>query len=149
MAINTDGVRVGRGAIIRLGQIDIQQVEVLKGPQALFFGKNSPAGVVSFRSADPGDSLEVKGSVDYEFNAREWGGQVAVGGPLTETLGARIAIAGNKMKGWIKNNAPVIPGFTFAPPTSRSPDKEEFVVRGTLVFKPTGCQVHPPNPPRA
>lgn len=137
VAINIDGVQVGSGAIIRLGQIDIQQVEVLKGPQALFFGKNSPAGVVSFRSADPGDSLEVKGSVDYEFNAREWGGQVAVGGPLTETLGARIAIAGNKMKGWIKNNAQVIPGFTFAPPTSRSPDKEEFVVRGTLVFKPT------------
>ena len=137
VAINIDGVQVGSGAIIRLGQIDIQQVEVLKGPQALFFGKNSPAGVVSFRSADPGDTLEVKGSVDYEFNAREWGGQVAVGGPLTDTLGARIAIAGTTMKGWIKNNAQVIPGFTFDPGGRRSPNKEEIAVRGTLLFKPT------------
>ena len=137
VAINVDGVQVGSGSIMRIGQFDLAQVEVLKGPQALFFGKNSPAGVISIRSADPGDSFEVKGSLDYEFNAREAAAQVALGGPITDTLGARLAVAGSKMKGWMKNNAQVFPGFTYAPSTTRGPDKEEFLIRGTVVFKPS------------
>jgi iron complex outermembrane receptor protein len=136
VAINIDGVQVGAGQIIRLGQMDLQQVEVLKGPQALFFGKNSPAGVISMRSADPGDKLEVKGSVGYEFNAHEIVTDLAVGGPISDTLGIRVAGAYNKMRGWLKNTAQVIPGVTVAPPGRHSPDKEEIMLRGTLVWKP-------------
>ncbi len=139
VAINIDGVQVGAGQIIRLGQMDLQQVEVLKGPQALFFGKNSPAGVISMRSADPGDKLEVKGSVGYEFNARELVTDLAIGGPITDTLGARIAVGYNTMSGWLKNTAQAIPGFTFAPPGRRSPNKDELMLRGTLVFKPSSA----------
>ena len=47
----------------------MQQVEVLKGPQALFFGKSSTAGVISIRTADPGDLLEVIARQAYEFEA--------------------------------------------------------------------------------
>lgn len=136
VAINIDGVQVGSGTIIRLGQIDLQQIEVLKGPQALFFGKNSPAGVMSIRTRDPGDRLEVNGSIDYEFNAREVSGLVGIGGPLSDTLGARAVVSGNKMKGWIKNRVETIPGFGFGPSSSRSPDKEEIFFRGTVVYKP-------------
>ena len=137
VAINIDGVQVGSGTIIRLGQIDVQQIEVLKGPQALFFGKNSPAGVMSIRSKDPGDRFEVDGSLGYEFNAREIYGQVGAGGPITDTLGARVVVAGNQMKGWIKNKAETIPGFGFGPSSDRSPDKKEVFARGTLVWDPT------------
>ena len=59
VAIVFDGVSVNHGHIMKVSQIDMQQVEVLKGPQALFFGKNSPGGVVSFQSADPGDDFEI------------------------------------------------------------------------------------------
>lgn len=137
IAFNVDGVQVGSGAIVRLGQIDLQQIEVLKGPQALFFGKNSPAGVLSMRTADPGDRLEVKGSIDYEFNAREASAQLAVGGPITDTLGARVVVSGTKQRGWMTNTAQVIPGFTYAPASYHGPKKTEKFVRGTLVFKPT------------
>ena len=49
------------GQAFQVGFFDMPQVEVLKGPQALFFGKASPAGVISIRTNDPGDELEVIG----------------------------------------------------------------------------------------
>jgi outer membrane receptor protein involved in Fe transport len=51
--VNLDGVYYGQGRIINEGFFDMKQVEILRGPQALFFGKNASAGVISFRSADP------------------------------------------------------------------------------------------------
>ncbi|PEQ10714.1 hypothetical protein B2G71_20555 [Novosphingobium sp. PC22D] len=53
-----DGVQLSRGKIIGTTLFDIAQVEVMQGPQALYFGKNSPAGVISVRSAGPTDELE-------------------------------------------------------------------------------------------
>jgi iron complex outermembrane receptor protein len=41
VSFNIDGVQVARSSVRRLSQMDIAQIEVLKGPQALFFGKNS------------------------------------------------------------------------------------------------------------
>ena len=51
VAVNVDGVYYGQGRIINEGFFDMKQVEILKGPQALFFGKNSTSGVrlVHFR----------------------------------------------------------------------------------------------------
>src|SRR5690606_4667607 len=71
VSVNLDGVQISRGSTLRLGQIDMERIEILKGPQALFFGKNSPAGVISIKTADPGDSLEVIARTGYEFNADE------------------------------------------------------------------------------
>ncbi len=71
VAVSIDGAQVGRGAIVNSAFFDLDQVEILKGPQALFFGKNSPAGVVSIRSKNPGDELEGYARAGYEFEARE------------------------------------------------------------------------------
>lgn len=49
VAVNLDGMQLSRGKLAAVSLFDMQQVEVLKGPQALFFGKNSPAGVISAR----------------------------------------------------------------------------------------------------
>jgi iron complex outermembrane receptor protein len=71
VSFNIDGVQIAKGFVRRMADIDIGQVEVLKGPQALFFGKNSPAGIVSIRTADPTDALEGKVTVGYETEAGE------------------------------------------------------------------------------
>src|SRR3546814_8826731 len=47
-----------RSTVVLQGFFDLAQVEVMKGPQALFFGKNSTAGVISLTSANPTDELE-------------------------------------------------------------------------------------------
>src|SRR5687768_5756915 len=69
VSINIDGLQFSQGATFSVGLFDMAQVEVLKGPQSLFYGKSSPGGVISIRTADPGDQLEVTARAGYEFYA--------------------------------------------------------------------------------
>src|SRR5690606_34254130 len=46
VSANVDGVPISSAQILRAAQMDLKQIEVLRGPQALFFGKNSPAGII-------------------------------------------------------------------------------------------------------
>lgn len=105
VSVALDGVQTSSGRVATLGFFDLQQVEVLKGPQALFFGKNSPAGVISVTSAGPTRDLEVGGRVAYEFVGDEVTTEGYVSGPLTDTLGARVAVKYRDMTGWLYNNA--------------------------------------------
>jgi len=70
VAVNVDGVYYGQGRIINEGFFDMKQVEILRGPQALFFGKNATAGVISFRSADPGNHFEALARAGHEFSGK-------------------------------------------------------------------------------
>ena len=111
-SVSVDGVQISRGRAVISSYLDLQQVEVLKGPQALFFGKNSPAGVISLTTRDPTNALEGYGRVGYEFNAREEIGEFAVSGPLTDTVGARLAVRARHMRGWMENEArPIVNPF--------------------------------------
>lgn len=132
VSFNIDGVQVARASIRRMGDFDLAGVEVLKGPQALFYGKNSPGGIISMRTADPTNRFEVGGNVGYEFKADEVRGEGYISGPLTEGLGARLALYGSSMKGWVKNLVPA--SDPFAPNSPRSPDKDEYAARLTLKF---------------
>jgi hypothetical protein len=49
----------------------MKQIQVLEGPQVLFFGKNSSAGVISMRTADPTDHYEGYVTPGYEFGTNE------------------------------------------------------------------------------
>ncbi len=100
-----DGVQSSRGLLTTLGFFDVQNVEVLKGPQALFFGKNSPAGVVSVSSNAPAEHWEGYAHEGYEFNAREPSIEAAFGGPVSDTLKIRFAAKYDTMEGYLTNNA--------------------------------------------
>ncbi len=148
VSVALDGIQTSSGRVATLGFFDLQQVEVLKGPQALFFGKNSPAGVISITSAGPTSSLEVGGRLGYEFVADEVIGEGYVAGPITDTLGGRLAVRYRNSQGWLNNNAQsianpfapaglpaaqtVLPG----PPDDRVGD-HEYMGRLTLAFEPT------------
>lgn len=141
VAVNIDGVQSSRGKLSVLSFFDVQQVEVLKGPQALFFGKNSPGGVISVRSVNPGDKLEGYVRAGYEFNAHERFIEGAVGGPLSDTLGVRVAFRGAKMRGWIRNEAqvgpnPLDPSHPLVPADRYAPGEKDVLGRVTLVWKP-------------
>lgn len=148
VSVAIDGIQSSSGRVATLGFFDIQQVEVLKGPQALFFGKNSPAGVISITTAGPTDHFEVGGRVVYEFVADEVSGEAHVSGPITDTLGGRVAIKHRDAKGWLYNNAQVAPNPFFpaalpastgtlpGPPGRRVGD-DETMGRVTLEYNPT------------
>jgi iron complex outermembrane recepter protein len=145
VSTDLDGVSLSRGRIIENAQFDLQQVAVLEGPQALFFGKNSPAGVISLQSADPTPEASgyVKGG--YEFEALEKYGEAAVSQPITDTLNSRVAVRYSYMDGWINNTAPAeanpfqpfayLPGA--GPGNTVGPRGSEATGRLTLVWTPT------------
>ncbi|NWK97853.1 hypothetical protein DM806_19775 [Sphingobium lactosutens] len=133
VSFNIDGAQIARATVQRMAQMDIGQIEILKGPQALFFGKNSPGGVISIRSADPTDHFEAKISGGYEFNAHEWRGEGYISGPITDTLGFRIAAFGTTMRGWVRNEAPA----SIPEPRRWLPNDKEWAGRVTLKFEPS------------
>jgi iron complex outermembrane receptor protein len=137
VAINLDGVQISSGLILRATELDVQQVEVLRGPQALFFGKNSPGGVVSFRTADPGDRFEARFRTGYEFNANERSVEGMISGPLGENLGGRLAVSYSAMDGWLRIasvDATTPLGTAIATDSGRAPHSKQVFVRGTLKY---------------
>jgi outer membrane receptor protein involved in Fe transport len=122
----------------------------LKGPQALFFGKNATAGVISFSTADPGDKTEIIARANYEFGSKQIQGELVGSTPLTDTLGIRIAIRGSKMfSGYYENGAQPFNFVTtdvatdtqtthIAQPSPRdAPGEKELLGRITLKWTPT------------
>ncbi|MBU6269185.1 MAG: TonB-dependent receptor [Sphingomonadales bacterium] len=137
VSLNIDGLQFSQGATYSVGLFDLAQVEVLKGPQALFFGKNSPGGVVAMRTNDPGKSLEVIASQSYEFYAREKRTELIVSGPVTDTLGVRLAGMYSDDDGYFLNKATAQPGTGAVTPDPRWGRNNEYIIRGTVVWKPT------------
>lgn len=117
VSVAVDGVQTSDGRIAQLGFFDVQQVEILKGPQALFFGKNSPAGVISVRTKDPTPTFEVSGRAGYEFVGDEIVTDLAVSGPLSDSFGARLALRYRNLDGWMRNTAQPIANPFYNPAT--------------------------------
>ena len=106
VSFNIDNVSSARGRLVTEALFDLSDVEILKGPQALYFGKNSPGGVIIVSSKGPTDHLEGYAKAGYEFRTREYRIESAVGGPITETLGIRVALFRSDMYGgYVKNIA--------------------------------------------
>lgn len=105
VSVAIDGVQTSDGRVTQSGFFDLQQVEVMKGPQALFFGKNSPAGVISIKSADPTSDFMAQARVGYEFVGDEVNLEGVVSGPLNDIFGARLAVKYRNLDGWLRNTA--------------------------------------------
>ncbi|MDQ4420371.1 TonB-dependent receptor [Sphingobium sp. DEHP117] len=133
-----DGLQLTHGLAFRAAAFDLQQVEVLKGPQALYFGKNTTAGLISFQTADPGKELEVKANASYEFETREKRGEFVISTPINETLGVRVAALYSNLDGDLKNIAFAQPRFGGKNPRySRLGGGRSHLVRLTTLWKPT------------
>jgi iron complex outermembrane receptor protein len=82
---------------------DLDRVEVLKGPQGTLYGRNTTGGAINVFSRRPGDELNGRARLDYgNYDHLEFEG--AVGGPITDTLGGRIAVyTVQQGEGWVEN----------------------------------------------
>ncbi|MDE8653910.1 TonB-dependent receptor [Novosphingobium album (ex Liu et al. 2023)] len=144
VAVAIDNVVLSRGRIVTTAMFDLAQVEVLEGPQALFFGKNSPAGVISVTSANPTSTLEGYIRAGYEFTADERYLEGAISGPITDTLTARFALRASDQEGWMRNVAdpvqlPGRPGVFAAGANNgrRQPAGQNYAGRLTLRWEPS------------
>jgi iron complex outermembrane receptor protein len=138
VSLYIDGLQFSQGMAYAAGMFDTGQVEVLKGPQSLFYGKSSPGGVISVRTNDPTNKAEIIGRVAYEPEARQQRYEMIFSGPVTETLKLRLAGLYGKQDGFYYNNATGIPqlgGLT--PRYERLNPQWEYIVRGTALWNPT------------
>ncbi|CAA0101318.1 TonB-dependent receptor [Zhongshania aliphaticivorans] len=88
--------------LTRGAMLDLQRVEVLKGPQGILFGQNSTGGAVNYIAAKPTSEPEAGVSVSYgSYNESRLTGYV--GGPLTHNLGARLALESSQGGDWQEN----------------------------------------------
>ena len=138
VTLNIDGLSPGTALAFQSGMFDLAQVEVLKGPQALFFGKSSTGGVISLRTADPTNDVEIIGVTSYETVARTPREEAIISGPVTDTLKARLAAMYQTSEGFFQNTGVAAPGFGGVTPTDpRSPNTYNYIIRGTVLWDPT------------
>ena len=84
-----DGIVLSRSGQAFIDLVDIERLEVLRGPQGTLFGKNASAGLVNIVSKGGSDTFEAEATAEY-FEGSEYRMRAAIAGPLAENLTARV-----------------------------------------------------------
>jgi iron complex outermembrane receptor protein len=149
VSVNIDGIYYGQGRVIDEGTFDVSGVQVLKGPQALFYGKNSTAGALAITTNDPTSKFESSITAGYQFNAEEPYVEGYISGPVTDTLGLRFAGRfSDQQSGYITNTAQqgtydtvdIATGMAHSGPTAVPPSylggDQDILLRFTAKWQP-------------
>jgi iron complex outermembrane receptor protein len=98
VAVFLDGVYVPRSGAILGAFLDVEGVEVLRGPQGTLFGRNATAGALSIHSALPRNEFSGEVSAEYgSFDRYKLSGHVNI--PIAENVSARVAGMGQWYEG--------------------------------------------------
>lgn len=125
VAVYIDGVYQSSNQFSVGDLADLQSVDVVRGPQGTLQGRNATAGAVLIRTADPTAKMSgyaralVADPMEYRLEG-------VVSGPITDTLGFRIALDRFDERGWAKN---LFDG-------SHLGGEEAFNARGVLLWRP-------------
>ena len=102
VGVYVDGVYVGQSPAINQELLNLERVEVLRGPQGTLFGKNTVAGAINLVTKKPDDELHGEVSVDIgNLNYRELKGLVNV--PVSDTVSAAFSVAKTDRDGYVRN----------------------------------------------
>jgi iron complex outermembrane receptor protein len=150
VAVIVDGVYYSQGRVINEAFFDMERAEILKGPQALFFGKNATAGVLSLTTKRPTEEFEVDSTLGYEFETQTTSLEGAASIPVTDKFGLRVALRGSAMDGgYVENHADAVPWttldiatgsidtYTTLDPPLDNPEQEELVGRISADYQAT------------
>lgn len=121
-----DGVVIGRTSMVKSAFFDLERIEVLRGPQPVFFGQNAVAGAFSLITRKPTDEWQGDILLDAgNFGRRSIEG--GIGGPITDTLGVRFAGKYDETDGYLID---VVSGDNF-------PHRTDKAGRITFQWNPT------------
>jgi iron complex outermembrane receptor protein len=120
VGIYVDGVYIARSVGAILDLVDVERVEVLRGPQGTLFGRNTIGGAISLTSKKPHETfsgnIEVKGGSDARRDVKAF-----VNMPLTDNLYSSVSFASFKQDGYVTREDGVELG-----------DDETLIARGAL-----------------
>jgi iron complex outermembrane receptor protein len=108
---------------------DLENIEVLRGPQGTLFGRNTPAGVVKFESVKPGKTRDGYASLSFgTYNTVNLEGAANIA--LGDALSARISLLNQTRDDWVDN--------TFAAgPTKELEGYRDSALRAQLLYAPS------------
>lgn len=122
VGIYLDGVYLARTVGANQDLLDVERVEILKGPQGTLFGRNTIGGAISIVTADPGDAFKAKGDVTLgSYKLFQVRGSVTV--PITDGLSSAFTFGIKSRDGFLKrlpypdqraNNTPSFDAFSAA-----------------------------------
>ena len=125
-----DDISLSRSPLARMPFMDLERVEVLRGPQNVLFGKNAIAGAISMVSARPTDEFEGNFSLRYEPDFEDTQATAVLSGPISDTLRGRLAVRYADYGGYFEK---------FSNETGNDQEfirdeeqREELSIRGTL-----------------
>ena len=126
VGIYIDQVYYNRIAAATLDFVDVEQIEVLRGPQGTLYGKNTTAGAINVTTRAPSFEFEGKAEIslgNYSFKQAK----ASVSGPITDKLAARISVSSTDRRGTIYNVA-----------TDQWINSQDNIgIRGALLWKPS------------
>ncbi|MEQ9590800.1 MAG: TonB-dependent receptor [Parvibaculaceae bacterium] len=126
VATYVDGVFLPRSTMATLRAVDLERVEVLRGPQGTLYGRNATGGAINFISAAPADSFE--GEISVSAGDRSaFGVSGYLSGPLGDGISARLSGGTESQDGYVD----VLPNG------GELNGKESNYFRGALRFEPT------------
>jgi len=102
VGIYEDGVYTGKTGGAMMNFVDVQRIEVIKGPQGTLFGRNSAAGAISIVTNEP--TQDVDALLHYTIgNFGTHKGDLMFNAPLSDTTAVRFVVTRIGSKGWVKN----------------------------------------------
>ncbi|ADK99787.1 TonB-dependent receptor [Brevundimonas subvibrioides] len=125
VGVYVDDVYYSRIRGTQFDLLDVERVEVLRGPQGTLYGKNTIGGALKLVSRRPGQEWRGRGSVAYgDYNMIDVQG--AVSGPITDQLAFGLSALRSTRDGYVTNP---VTGAEYN-------DKDSTAVRGTLAWDP-------------
>jgi iron complex outermembrane recepter protein len=121
-----DDIYHGRSRTSAATFLDLDRVEILKGPQSTFFGNNAIAGALNIVTQKPSESFDASARALYGTFG-QYDVEAALSLPINDRLAIRFAATANGMRGWLKND----------PSGDDQPDDNNVAGRATLLFRPT------------
>jgi iron complex outermembrane receptor protein len=131
VGVYVDGIHYGKARQSRTALFDVQQVEVLRGPQGILFGKNTLAGAINVITATPETDEEFGGKISASKESLD--GTTVEGhltGSIGDTIGLRLAFKDRSNDGSFEN--------TYAGAVIKTgPSADESMWRASATWEPT------------